>query len=371
MVHPKYAYKTQIGPSIGISLKDWLKLVVSNGKVALRNYPRVFLINLLSTIGIPFRFYEKWRLNKKISSIELSDQPIFIIGHWRSGTTHLHNLLVQDPQFGYITMLQAAFPKSFITSNFFKRFMNRFLPQTRPMDAMKMGIYEAQEEEMAMGNMFPYSFYNGWYFPRRMMEFYFKYVRFNQISLSLMEQWRRIYDFLLKKATFFMKGRRLILKNPVNTARIKFLLDLYPNAKFIHIYRNPYEVYASTRHFYKTTIEAFMLQRITDKEIENNIFKIYSEIMKSYFKESRLIPKGNLVELRFEDLEKDPLAQLHRIYYSLDLKNYEKAEPIFLRYLQTIKSYKKNKFDFSKELIDQVKEHWSFTLEKWGYTAPK
>jgi hypothetical protein len=369
-MHPKYAYKTQIGPSIGISLKDWLKLILTNGKVAFKNYPRVFLIDIMSIFGIPFRFYEKWRLNKKISSTELSDQPIFIVGHWRSGTTHLHNLLVQDPQFGYITMLQAAFPKSFITSNFFKRFMNRFLPQTRPMDAMKMGIYEAQEEEMAMGNMFPYSFYNGWYFPRRMMEFYFKYVRFNQISLSLMEQWRRIYDFLLKKASFFMKGRRLILKNPVNTARIKFLLDLYPNAKFIHIYRNPYEVYASTRHFYKTTVEAFMLQRISDEEIEDNIFKIYSEMMKSYFRESRLIPKGNLVELRFEDLEKDPIAQLHRIYYSLDLKDYEKAEPIFLRYLQTIKSYKKNKFDFSKELIDQVKEHWNFTLEKWGYNAP-
>ena len=168
-----------------------------------------------------------------------------------------------------------------------------------------------------------------------------------------------------------MKGKRLVLKNPVNTARIRFLLDLYPNAKFIHIYRNPYEVYASTRHFYKTTVEAFMLQRISDEEIEDNIFKIYSEMMKSYFRESKLIPQGNLVELRFEDLEKDPVFQLHRIYNALNLKGYEKAEHKFLKYLQTIKSYKKNKFDFSKELIDQVKEQWSFTLKKWNYNAPQ
>lgn len=370
MVHPKYAYKTQIGPSVGISLKDWLKLVLTNGSVALKHYPRIFFIDLLSIIGIPFRFYEKWRLRKKISSTELSEQPIFIIGHWRSGTTHLHNLLVQDSQFGYITMLQASFPKSFITSNFFKRFMKRFLPPTRPMDSMKMGIYEAQEEEMALGNMFPYSFYNGWYFPRRMLEFYFKYVRFNQISLSLMEQWRRIYDFLLKKATFFMKGKRLVLKNPVNTARIKFLLDLYPNAKFVHIYRNPFEVYASTRHFYKTTVEAFMLQRITEEEIEDNILEIYSKMMKSYFIESKLIPQGNLVELKFEDLEKDPIFQLQRIYEILNLKGYEQAEPKFLKYLQSIKSYKKNKFKYSKDLIDRVNAHWSFTIEKWGYKVP-
>ena len=370
-MHPKYAYKTQIGPSMGISLKHWLKLVLTNGSIALKHYPRIFFINLLSTIGIPFRCYEKWRLNKKIQSTELSDQPIFIVGHWRSGTTHLHNLLVQDPQFGYITMLQAAFPKSFITSTFFKRFMNRLLPKTRPMDAMKMGIYEAQEEEMALGNMFPYSFYNGWYFPRRMLEFYFKYVRFNQISLSLVEQWRRIYDFLLKKATYFMKGKRLVLKNPVNTARIKFLLDLYPNAKFIHIYRNPYEVYASTRHFYKTTVEAFMLQHISDKEIEDNILEIYSKMMHSYFTESKLIPKGNLVEIKFEDLEEDPIFQLQRIYDALDLNGYEQAESKFLNYINSIQSYKKNKFNFSATLTDKVKKHWDFTIEKWGYSVPE
>lgn len=370
-MHQKYAYKTQIGPSIGISLKDWLKLVLTNGSVALKHYPRIFFINLLSTIGIPFRCFEKWRLNKKIQLTELSDQPIFIVGHWRSGTTHLHNLLVQDPQFGYITMLQAAFPKSFITSNFFKRFMNRFLPKTRPMDSMKMGIYEAQEEEMALGNMFPYSFYNGWYFPRRMLEFYFKYVRFNQVSLSLMEQWRRIYDFLLKKATYFMKGKRLVLKNPVNTARIKFLLEIYPDAKFIHIYRNPYEVYASTRHFYKTTVEAFMLQHITDEEIEDNIFEIYSKMMHSYFLESKLIPKGNLVEVKFEDLEADPISQLQRIYDSLELNGYEQTESKFLDYLNSIQSYKKNKFNFTKKIIDNVKTHWNFTIEKWGYPVPE
>jgi hypothetical protein len=371
MIHPKYTYKTQIGPSIGISLKDWLKLIFLNGSIALKHYPRIFFINLISTISIPFRCYEKWRLNKKINSTELLDQPIFIIGHWRSGTTHLHNLLVQDQQFGYITMLQAAFPKSFITSNFFRRFMNRFLPKTRPMDAMKMGVNEAQEEEMALGNMFPYSFYNGWYFPKRMLEFYFKYVRFSHVSLNIMEQWRKIYDFLLKKATYFMKGRRLILKNPVNTARIKFLLDLYPNAKFIHIYRNPYEVYASTRHFYKTTIEAFMLQRITDKEIEDNIFKIYSEMMISYFTESKLIPKRNLVELKFEDLERDPLYQVRRIYDELHLNGYEKAEPKILKYIQSIKNYKKNKFTLHKETIEKIYQHWGFTIQRWDYNVPQ
>ena len=167
-----------------------------------------------------------------------------------------------------------------------------------------------------------------------------------------------------------MKGKRLVLKNPVNTARIKFLLDLYPNAKFIHIYRNPYEVYASTRHFYKTTVEAFMLQRISNEEIEDNILEIYSKMMNSYFIESKLIPNDNLVELKFEDLEEDPLFQLQRIYNKLDLKGYEQVESNFLTYLQSIRSYKKNKFNYSKELIDKVNKHWGFTIEKWDYEVP-
>ena len=334
---------TSIGPSLGMSLRNWMKLIVVNGFAALKTYPRVFLVNLVSSLGIPFRIYERWKLDKKVMATQISLSPVFILGHWRSGTTHLHNLMCQDNQFGFITMLQAAFPNSFMSNNVFKSLMRFVLPETRPMDNMKMGIDLAQEEEMALGNLFPYSFYNGWYFPKKMMEYYYKYIRFKNIPNKIIENWKIVYNTLLKKATLFMGGKRLVLKNPANTGRIKFLLDLYPDAKFIHIYRNPYVVYASTRHFYQKVVQYFMLQKITREEIENNIFMLYKKIMGNYFQESRLIPEDNLIEVKFEDLEKNAIEQLRNVYTELKLMGFDKSKLKFKYYLRSLANYKKNK----------------------------
>lgn len=370
-MNQRYSIRARLGPSLGIQVRNWMKLIITNGLIAFKYYPRVFLVNLVSTIGIPFRIYERWKWDKEVEKTNLKKPPIFILGHWRSGTTHLHNLMVKDPQFGFITMLQAAFPKSFMSNNFFRSFMKIFLPKTRPMDNMKMGIDEAQEEEMALGNLFPYSFYNGWYFPRKMMEYYFKFIRFENISRVIKEQWKKVYQYLLKKATLNMRGKQLVLKNPANTGRVKMLLELYPDAKFIHIYRNPYIVYNSTQILYQKMIQAFMLQEISQEEIEKNIFKIYKEMMISYFNESKLIPKDNLVEVRFEDLETNAIKELERIYNSLSLNGFDNVKETVKSYLKTLTHYKKNKISLNKQLIEKIEKNWKFTIDKWDYLPPK
>jgi len=367
----KHSLTAKMGPSIGSSIRDWMRLTLSNGSVALKYYPRVFLIDLLSTFGIPFRVYERWRFDKIVEQIELKKPPIFILGHWRSGTTHLHNLMVQDPQFGYVTMFQAAFPKSFLANKFFENFMKIFLPDKRPMDNMRLGLDFAQEEEMALGNLFPYSFYNGFYFPRKLKEFYYKYIRFENVPSRIRQKWNKVYNSLLRKATLNMHGKRLILKNPANTARIKFLLELYPEAQFIHIYRNPYIVYMSTKYFYEKMIRAFTFQNISDEDLENQILWIYKRMMESYFEEKKLIPKGNLIEIKFENLESDPLYELESIYNGLNISGFKNSEQAFLNYLKPLKSYKKNVFEFSQRIIDKVNVYWNFTIEKWKYDIPK
>jgi len=309
--------------------------------------------------------------NKAIKRIKLKFPPIFIIGHWRSGTTHLHNLLTQDPQFGFITMLQASFPKSFMSNTFFSFWMNLFLPETRPMDNMKMGILKPQEDEMALGNLFPYNFYNALYFPKRMVEYYYKYVRFKNVSPKLTRRWKYSYDYLLKTATLNMRGKQLVLKNPVNTARIKILLELYPDAKFIHIYRNPYIIYLSTRHFYKKAIEVFMFQKVPNELLEENIIKIYKKMMKSYFKEKKLIPSYNLIDIKFEDLESNTIGQLERIYNKLNLHGFDKNKNRFDIYLEQIKSYKKNKFQMDDRILNLIEKNWRFTIDKWNYKIPE
>ncbi|TFG37549.1 MAG: sulfotransferase, partial [Candidatus Aminicenantes bacterium] len=63
-----------------------------------------------------------------------------------------------------------------------------------------------------------------------------RYVMFEDVSPTVVEKWQAIYLRFLKKLTFSSGGKRLLLKNPANTARIRVLLELFPDAKFIHVY---------------------------------------------------------------------------------------------------------------------------------------
>ena len=358
-------------PAIGSSLRNWMKIIFFNRSIALKYYLRVFLTSLVNLIWAPFRIYEYLRLNKRIKKTIITHPPIFIIGHWRTGTSHLHNLLCQDPQFGFVSTLQATFPKSFMSNNFFKRFMKTFMPKKRFMDNMKLNVNTPQEDEMALANTFLYSFYNCMYFPQKMMDHYSNSVRFRNVLPRVKEQWRSEYKSLLKKATLNMNGKRLVLKNPSNTARIKILLELFPDAKFIHLYRNPFVIYVSTQNFYQNVTPLFMLQEITKQEINDNIIRIYKEMMTNYFKEKHLIPAKNLVEIKFEDLEVQPIDQLKKIYTDLDLNGFENAKTRFEKYLKTIKNYKKNIYKFTRQIIERVKRYWSFTINKWDYDIPE
>jgi len=347
-----------------------MKLIISNGSFALRYLNRVFIVNLLSSIGIPFRIYEHRKYDPVIKKIKIKKPPIFILGHWRSGTTHLHNILVQDHQFGYVSMLQASFPNSFMSNNLFHLILKHMLPETRPMDNMELATYLPQEDEMALGNLFPYTLYNAFYFPKEMIQKYIRYVRFKGISNKIIKKWKINYYYLLQKTTYSMKGKQLILKNPANTARIKMLLELFPKAKFIHIYRNPYLIFLSTRNLIQHGIRPFMLQKVSDQEIEDYIFYVYKDVMKCYFREKELIPKGNLIDIQYERLEKDPLYEIENIYSNLNLSGFSNAQSSFRRYLQSIKNFKKNIYELTEEIIKKVEMHWNFTIKKWKYNIP-
>ncbi len=361
----------KLGPSIGLSFHNWMKLFLNEGIKNFKYYfPRIFLINLIKPIFTPFEIYESLRYRKILNNINFSKPPIFIIGHWRTGTTHLQNLLCQDSQFGYIDMLQATFPKSFLSNKLCFTILKRYLPEIRPMDNMELRVYSPTEEEMALGNLIPYSFYNGWYLPKGLSKQYDHFIRFKDFSKKEINLWKQKYLFLLKKITYYWRGKQLILKSPVNTSRIKILLKIFPTAKFIHIYRNPYTVFFSTKNFYKKAIQIFMLQKLSDEEIEKYIFNIYKKMMTDYFQNKSLIPKRNLIEIRFENLEENPIYELNRIYTQFNLNGFDTVKPKLKKYLRSIQGYKKNNYKFTKEIIEKIKYNWSFTIEKWDYEIP-
>jgi len=200
-----------------------------------------------------------------------------------------------------------------------------------------------------------------------MEQLFEKYALFDGLNEKEHEEWRRAYLYVLRTATLHSKGKRLVLKNPVNTCRISALLDLFPDAKFVHICRDPYDVLKSSLHLYRSVLDLVSLQEIDDAQIERYVLKFYGLMLKRYLEERHLIPESNLVEVRYENLDREPLREIERIYAELGLRGWERAGGDIRAYAESQRTYKKNVYIRNAADSEKVETHWRFALDAWGY----
>ncbi len=152
------------------------------------------------------------KYNRKIRETDIEQDPIFIIGHWRTGTTLLHSMLTKDENFGYVTNLETYYPHFFLLfEKLTRRIIDFALPKTRSMDNVKLSSFETAEEEFAIGSYDKYSFYHHFIFPRN-FELYSKYLFFDECTQEEIQRWKTRYQFFLKKITLKHNGKRLVLK---------------------------------------------------------------------------------------------------------------------------------------------------------------
>jgi hypothetical protein len=329
---------------------------------------RLLLIVSTSLCTLPLRLWEQMAWSKRITNTPIQHPPIFIIGHWRSGTTHLHNLISQDPAFGYLSMYQSIVPDcSLVGRTWLKALLSKVIPIKRPMDNMTWPIDSPQEDEFPLAKTMPHAFYTQFLFPRKTLKLFKKFVLLQDASEAFICEFKRKYYRLLQIATLHAEGRQLVLKNPVNTARIPLLLELFPGAKFIHIHRCPYDVFASTRNLRHRLLSLTTLQSMQPGNADRTILELYETMMQQFFRDRQLIPSGQLVEVGFEDLERNPLKVLQLIYKELDLPSFNETLPAFAAYITSQGSYQKNQFDLSAQERELINQRWAFAFERLGY----
>src|SRR5262245_47179779 len=86
------------GPGVlaGITLGDWLTLLRENRfSVDAPYLARAAAISFAAVMNSAFRWYEEYRYGDQWKDVPVP-APLFVLGHWRSGTTHLHYLLGLD-----------------------------------------------------------------------------------------------------------------------------------------------------------------------------------------------------------------------------------------------------------------------------------
>ena len=351
----------------------WLRVVRENGGVS-PAYRRQLASLLLGTaLMSPLRAWETLRYGRAVARTPIAHPPLFILGFARTGTTHLHNLLAQDPALGVVTTFQAAMPTFYLTARSipaFRRFLEKNMPQTRPMDNVAIALDAPQEEEIAVANTSHLSYIHHLSFPTRLRAYFERYALMRGLTPAELTRWERVYLNVLRKATLAAGGRRLVLKSPNNTGRVPHLLRLFPDARFVHITRSPYAVYRSVRHTYRAVLPLSRLQDCPWETIAADSTYCYAAVMRQYLDDRAQIPAGRLSETRFEDLEQNPLAELERIYNELSLPGWNDAKPAIAAYLDGIAGYRRNAYDIDPAIAEIVEREWAFALDEWGYRRP-
>jgi hypothetical protein len=250
---------------------------------------------------------------------------------------------------------------------FFGNIVKKYLPKKRPMDDLESDINLPYEEEYAIANFIPYSFYNGWYFPKNLNNYFKKYVLFENVKPSVILDWKVTYKYLLQKISYKYGGRQILLKSLVNTAKIKHLLELFPEAKFIHICRDPYKVYLSTWRLYERILPIFSFQHISKESLDSFIISFYKGLYTKYFEEKKMIPSNNLVELRYEDFYKNPVNNLKKVYNSLNLNHFNTNRQNFEKFARPYIDYQPNNYEISNEVKEKICKEWAFAFEEFRY----
>ena len=307
--------------------------------------------------------------SRKVRSISLEeDPPVFILGLWRTGTTHLHYLMASDGQFGYLKNHQAfTMNFSLLSLDRLNKILSIFVPGKRPQDDVKVTLDDPAEEEQPFCTMTTRSSIHSFWFPHN-KSYFTKYHLFEDISEKEKDAWKRDYLFLLKNIAYYSKKKRLLLKNPHNTGRVKELLELFPRARFIFIHRDPYTVFRSTKKLYNRMISSQMMQHCSQREIEKFILEDNARILQKYLRERDLIPEGQLVEIGFDQLENRPMETMARIYRDLDLDHFEDARPAMQAYLDSVKQYKRNKYrPLPPAKRKKINSAWDFWFKEFAY----
>ena len=295
------------------------------------------------------------------------EQPLVILGCWRSGTTHLQNLLSLDSRFAYPTFFQCLFPHTFLlTERWLGQIYRHIVPPKRPQDNMLMHVATPQEDEFALAAS-GVSFLLSMAFPRQSSD-YDRLLTLSNATDPELREWKAALLTFLKKLTIRNGGRPLILKSLGHTARIRLFLEMFPDARFVHIRRNPYDVFVSALHTVKKVAPWWVLQRQSFDDLDSRVIEQYRELYDAYFEELPLIAAGPFCEVAFEDLERDPLTVLRKIYQQLQLPEFSIVEPQVRDYIESLRGYCKNEFSpLPTEMKSRVAREWHRCFETRGY----
>ncbi len=343
----------------------WKGLFKNKFQVSPKYIPQVLLALFMSGVLLPFTIGESLYYRNKIKTSPVK-KPIFILGHWRTGTTLLQNLISKDPETAFLDPMSGYSHNTALMRAILKGSIDSMLAEVRVMDNMEYKVDLPLEEYVVFSTCYHNAMWEMNIYPKS-RDMYMDYAFVDELPEKQKKGWLKNYDKMLRKITYRTGGKSLVLKSPDATARALLLKETYPDAKFINIYRNPYAVVRSSINMYQKMFRVWGIQEVPSyDEIEEFVIKGFKRMYLKYFSDLQKIPKEDIIEFKFEEFEKNPMPLLENAYRQFGW-NYDAAKPEIQKFWDSLAGYKKNDFDYPDELISKVNEELGFYFEHYGY----
>jgi omega-hydroxy-beta-dihydromenaquinone-9 sulfotransferase len=326
-----------------------------------------FLISVINPFNAIAGVAQRVWYGRLIDRTRIDQPPVFIIGHWRSGTTYLHELMHLDERFVSPTTYQCFAPHHFLlTERLMLTLGGWLMPRQRPMDNMAAGWERPQEDEFALLTLGAPTPYLRMAFPNDEPPFreFLDMVGCRPDDLARFE--RALTNFV-RLLTFASPGKRVLLKSPPHTGRVAMLSRLFPGAKFIHITRNPYELFSSTIRLWPALDEVQGLQFPKNAGLEEFVFDCFSRMYAGFEEQRAQLDPAAIYDVKYEDLVADPPQCIGQIYEALDLGDYEPVRNAIGVYATKHKDFKTNKHELDEAKKTRIRQRWSGYFERYGY----
>ena len=314
-----------------------LASALRRSRVSWRRWPQALALGLSGVAVEPLAWLQALFYGRALRQVDLPSDPVIVIGHWRSGTTYLHQLLAADPQVATARNALTIAPQvALLLKSLLVPLLGRWMSATRPIDAVPWGPMDPQEDEIGLARLSFDTNMAGVAFPHEYP------VHFRRCVLSSTRGFRRQFLHFCR-LTLLHEGpgkSHWLIKNSAHSARVPLLLELFPKARFVLLQRDPVDSVRSLVQVKQTLADLVGLQPAPDaaRQVEETA-SAHRLLMQAFDAARAQIPAGQLLEVPYDALMEAPLATVERIYSELSIPGWHQAQPQIAARVEQAKRY--------------------------------
>jgi hypothetical protein len=244
--------------------------------------------------------------------------PIFVLGLFRSGTTALHRLLGQDPDnrtlphwesFDPVHTPEGPEPRQRKLARMLKLadIVSPAIKAIHPMDAQQTDECRGMFTNVFRTPQFNVQYRVGGYVDWLLGQDATIAYRHHRRQLQLVQHHRP-------------HGKRFVLKDPTHTFFVNAIVEVFPNARFMFIHRDPVEtmssicsLHAHARAVFSSDVDAHALgAELSDSYLTRLLEPAVAAVDG--------LPSGRVAHVRSPDLSRDPVGTIAEAYRTLGLE---------------------------------------------------